>query len=337
LEPEVRCLRKIVLLHGNEITEEMYRKDQLDKIREMGEVSVNTQVGPPSQAQVAEMIEGAEVAFTSWGCPPLDKSVLDRAPGLKVILHAAGTVKGIVTPEVIARGIRVSSANDAIGQGVAETTLGLTIVSLKNIWQLANFTKDGEWAKGKAFVKDFYGVTIGIIGAGKAGRHYIRLLQSFNVQILVYDPLLTDEQAAEMGVVRVDLHKLMSESDVVSIHAPSLPETYKMINTNSLRWMKDNAVLINTARGDIIDEEALVAELRSGRIWACLDVTDPEPPCDDHPFRTLPNVILTPHIAGVVTNGLNRVTDYAIRDLELFLEGRLMNGEVDLQSLNVIA
>lgn len=330
-------MKKIVMLHGNQITEDMYSQEQLDKIRGMGELTINSLDGPPSREQVAELIEGAEVAFTSWGCPPLDKEVLDRAPGLKVVLHAAGTVKGIVTPEVAARGIRVSSANEAIGQGVAETTLGLTIVSLKNIWQLAHNSKEGEWVRGKSNVKDFYGVTVGIIGAGKAGKHYIRLLQPFHVRILVHDPLLSEEQAVELGVELVDLHRLMSESDVVSIHAPSLPETYKMINTNSLSWLKDNAVLINTARGDIIDEEALVAELRSGRISACLDVTDPEPPAADHPFRSLPNVTLTPHIAGVVTNGLYRVTDYAIRDLELFLEGQPMNGEVDLQSLNVIA
>src|SRR5690606_8161349 len=131
-----------------------------------------------------------------------------------------------------------------------------------------------EYAK----IKDIHDVTIGIIGASKAGQHLIRLLQHFEVEVLVYDPVLGDAQIQALGAKRVSLEQLMSASDVISIHAPSIPATDKMINAERLGLMQDDAMLINTARGTNIDEQALIEELQTGRIRACLDVTEPEPP-----------------------------------------------------------
>jgi len=110
-----------------------------------------------------------------------------------------------------------------------------------------------------------------------------------------------------------------------------------MMNRERLQRMKDDAILINTARGSIIDEEALAAELEKGRLWACLDVTHPEPPSKEHKFRQLPNVTLIPHIAGAVNNGLYRIGDYVMREIESFLTGQPLDGEVNLSQLHVIA
>jgi phosphoglycerate dehydrogenase-like enzyme len=165
----------------------------------------------------------------------------------------------------------------------------------------------------------------------------IRLLKQFDVRILVHDPYLSDEAVSELGAEKVELDELLKQSDVVSIHAPSIPETTHLLNERTLRLMKDDAILINTARGSLIDEDALVAELRQGRLWACLDVTDPEPPAPDHPFRSLPNVTLIPHIAGAVNNGLYRIGSYITRELELFAKGERLQGEVDLSALHRLA
>ena len=330
-------MTEILLLPGKATARQMFTPDHLEQLRALGNLKTNPYEGMPPREELLELVSDAEVIITSWGCPAMDRAILDRAPALKLVVHAAGTVKGIVTPELVKRGIRVSSANEALGRGVAETALGLTIVSLKYIWQLAKDTREGEWRKNWSKVRDLYNVTIGVIGAGKAGRHYIKLLQNFHVNILAYDPTLTQAELRALGAEKVELETLLRESDVVSIHAPSIPETYRMINGERLRLMKDNAVLINTARGALIDEEALVAELSKGRLWACLDVTDPEPPAPDHPFRSLPNVILLPHIAGVVNNGLHRVADYTIEEVRRYREGTALDGEVELSRLHVLA
>ncbi|NOU66611.1 hydroxyacid dehydrogenase [Paenibacillus sp. LMG 31461] len=328
---------KIVMLQGKNYTDQFFKPEHLEQIRQLGTLHINPNPGGPTQEEVAELIEGADIAITCWGCPSLDATILDRCPDLKLIAHAGGTVKPIMSPDIIARGIQVSNANDALAVGVAETALGLTIVSLKHIWQLARNTRAGEWDKQREYVRELYEVTIGIIGAGLSGRHFIRLLKQFEVNVLVYDPFLTESQISELGAVKVELDDLLQISDVVSIHAPSIPETNNLINERTLRLMKDDAILINTSRGSLIDEDALVAELRKGRLWACIDVTQPEPPALDHPFRSLPNVTLIPHIAGASNNGLHRVARYVVRDLELFVRGETMHGEVNLANLHKMA
>lgn len=329
--------RKIAFLMDKGNRTNIFNDEHMKRLARIGDVVYFNKLGALSADDAAELIAGADIAVTSWGSPAFGPSILDQAPNLQLIMHAAGTVKPIMTPEVQRRGIRVGSSNPELGRRVAETALGLTIVSIKNVWQLIQDTRQGEWGRNRRRAKELYEVTIGVIGAGNTGKHYISLLRSFHVRILVFDPVLTEEQIRELGGVKADLEQLMRESDVVSIHAPSIPATNKMINAERLKWMKDDAVLINTARGSIIDEDALIAELKLGRLWACLDVTNPEPPSLDHPFRTLPNVTLIPHIAGVVTNGLRSLGEYVVSNVEAFAEGRPMEAEVNLGRLDSLA
>ncbi|PYI57438.1 hydroxyacid dehydrogenase [Paenibacillus flagellatus] len=330
-------MKRIALIPGSDIWQGIFTAKHLDRLRQFGELIVNSSPGKPSKERVAEMIRDADIAITSWGCPAFDAEVLREASRLKLVAHAAGTVKYVVTPELIDRGIRVSSANEALGIGVAETALGLTIASLKRMWQLSQSTRQGLWEEGKELIRELYGLTIGVVGAGKAGRHYIRLLRQFEVDILLYDPIVSEEQAAVLGCRKVEFAELLDMSDVISIHAPSIPETDRMFNRQAFSRMKDDAVLINTARGSLIDEDDLAAELAKGRFTACIDVTDQEPPSADHPFRTLPNVILIPHIAGAVNNGKQRMGRHAVEEVGRFLAGQPLEGEVDLRNLHVLA
>ncbi|RKN75832.1 hydroxyacid dehydrogenase [Paenibacillus ginsengarvi] len=315
----------------------IFGEPQWRQLEVLGRVAANERAGKPEPEAVRQLLKGADIAITSWGCLPFTEELLSAAPNLQAILHAAGTVKGIVTPAVWERGIRVSSANGPLGIGVAETALGLTIASLKNMWSLVSSTRAGGWYAGRENVRELYEVTVGVIGAGQAGRHYIRLLRQFGVNIIVYDPVLSAEQAAELGACKTELDTLLAESDVVSIHAPLLPATYRMINRDRLMAMKDDAILINTARGAIVDELALVEELRKGRLFACLDVTDPEPPAEDHPLRSLPNCVLTPHIAGAVGNGVKRLGQFAIDELKRLVAGQPLEGEVRQEQLATLA
>lgn len=140
-----------------------------------------------------------------------------------------------------------------------------------------------------------------------------------------------------LGVKKVELSDLMKNSDVVSVHAPSIPTTHHLINAKNLATMKNRAILINTARGTIIDETALINELKLGRISACIDVTDPEPPSDFNELRSLPNVILTPHIAGSVNNGKKRIGDLIVSELESYIKDGTLNCEVRPENLSILA
>jgi phosphoglycerate dehydrogenase-like enzyme len=330
-------MKNIVFLLNAKLRNNIFKQEDIDALSRIGSIVFNTDEEGPDADRAKEFIRDANIAITSWGCPRLDRDILQHAPDLELIVHAAGTVKGIVSDEVWRRKIRVSSCAYPLGIGVAETALEFTITALKNMWNLARNTREGKWAEGRDKVREVYGVTIGVIGAGRAGRHYIKLMKNFDVDILLYDPTVDEQQAQEMGVKKVELEELLTKSDVVSIHAPSIPETYHMINKETLALMKDNAILINTARGSLIDEGALVEELKKGRLFACIDVTDPEPPAEDHPFRSLPNVILTPHIAGAVNNGLYRIGKYAVKEIQAYVKGEKMDGEVFENKLSILA
>lgn len=327
---------RIAFLQGEHQRERVFLPDHMEQFRMLGEVVLNEETGDPSEDRMAELIRDADIAVTSWGCGSLTRRVLDRAPGLRLVLHAAGSVKPILSPELWERGIRLTQASEALGRGVAETALGLTIASLKDMWRLSRLTREGEWGP-LSQVREMYGIRVGVLGAGRAGSQYIRLLRAFDVEILVYDPYVDEAAAAAMGARKADLEEVLRESDVVSIHLPSLPATYRLLNRERLKLLKDSCILINTARGTVIDEEALVAELRQGRLFACLDVTDPEPPESDHPFRSLPNVILLPHIAGAVNNGLYRLGRFVLEDFQSFLHGRPMVGEVTQANAHLLA
>ena len=143
-----------------------------------------------------------------------------------------------------------------------------------------------------------FGATVGIVGASDVGRVVLRLLRPFDAKVLLYDPYLSAEEARALAVEQVSLDDLFARADIVSLHAPSIPETRHMVGAAQLRRMRDGALLVNTARGSLIDQEALVHEAGSGRIRVALDVTTPEPLPGDSPLRAMPNVIITPHLAG---------------------------------------
>lgn len=330
-------MKKIVLLMNEKYRKNIYNDDDLKELGRLGNVYCNPDEAGPKPERAKELVKDANIIITSWGCPKLDKDILDQAPDVGLIIHAAGSVKGVIGDEVWKRGIRVAGAAHALGVGVAETALGLTIASMKNMWTLSQNTREGKWAEGRDKVREMYNITIGVISAGRAGSHYIKLLKNFDVRVLLYDPYVDKEMAAAMGAEKVELIDLLKESDVVSIHAPSIPETDHMINAETLAVMKDDAVLINTARGSVIDEDALVAELQKGRLFACLDVTDPEPPSKDHPFRTLSNVVLIPHIAGAVNNGLNRIAKYTISEIQSYINDETMDGEIQQSKISTLA
>lgn len=300
----------------------------MERLGTYGALAVNE--GGNDMESVVRTLKDADAVITSWGSPRLTAEYLDHAPGCRLILHAAGTVSPIVSDDVWARGIRVTCSSSAIGFGVAETSLGLMITASKNFYQLNDFVHAGGWRETtEATVVDLVDITIGIVGAGQVGRHLIKLLEPFDVDIVVYDPYITEETCRRMGVRKVSFEELLKLSDIVSIHAPSIPETDNLFRSETLCMMKPTAGLINTARGSIINEGDLYAHMAAGNLrFACLDVTNPEPPARDNPLRNLRNVVLLPHIAGVVNNGLARIGRHVLRELDRYRKGEAFTNEI---------
>jgi len=328
---------KIALILKNSLLPVVFTDKALARLRELGEVVIHPN-DDMSGAAVAETVKGADVAITSWGSALMTPEILNAAPSLKLVLHAAGSVKPIVTDEMWDRGIRVTSSTKPLGIGVAECALGFAISASKNFYNVNEDIHNGGWDERRGECRELYELNVGVISAGFVGRHFIKLMNNFGVNILLYDPYITEEGAAALGAKKVELSTLLSESDILSIHAPSIPETNHMINADTLKLMKKDAILINTARGSIVDENALYEHMKAGNLrYACIDVYDPEPPLADNPLRTLKNVIMTPHLAGLANNGKLRIGAHVTEELERYLGGDRLECEVTREMLSKMA
>ncbi|GAA4059063.1 hydroxyacid dehydrogenase [Nonomuraea soli] len=274
-----------------------------------------------------------EVLFTSWGCPEVTAEVLDRAPALRAVVHAAGSVKHHLTDAVWQRGIAVSSAAAANAEPVAEFTLASILFANKRVIDIARAYREerrtGDWDR---LYPGFgnYRKTVGVVGASRIGRRVIELLRPFDLDVLVSDPYLRDD----LGVPTVGLDELVERSDVVSLHAPDLPETRHLIDVRRLARMRDGATLINTARAALVDQDALTRELLSGRLYAVLDHTEPEFLPAGSPLYDLPNVLVTPHIAGSLGGELARMADLAVDELARHARGLAFEYAVEPASLS---
>ncbi|MEU8569276.1 hydroxyacid dehydrogenase [Streptomyces pathocidini] len=292
-----------------------------------------------STPRAKEALAQVEVLVTSWGCPPIDVAVLAAAPRLRAVVHAAGSVKFHVGEEVFARGIVVSSAAEANARPVAEYTVAMCVLAAKRSFALARAYTAGEpqhsYSPDRSPSLD--GATVGVIGASRTGRLVIGMLAAYRTRILVHDPYLGADEARELGVETVGLDELCRAADIVTVHAPEIPETRHLIDDRRLGLMRDGAVLINTARGSLVDTEALVRHCAEGRIDAVLDVTDPEPLPPGHPLLHLPNVVVTPHVAGSQGREVRRLGEYAVAEVERFLGGRELRGLVRPEQLARLA
>ncbi|OKI02974.1 hydroxyacid dehydrogenase [Streptomyces sp. CB02923] len=276
---------------------------------------------PPA---VATALADAEILLTSWGATPLTGTVLDRAPRLRAVIHAGGSVKPHVTSACWDRGIAVTSAAAANAQPVAEYTLAAVLFANKRVLHTAHLYRalraPHDWHQELEGAGN-HRRTVGVIGASRIGRRVIELLRPFDLSVLLHDPYTDEKEAAGLGVTLSSLDDLCAASDVVTVHAPQLPATHHLLGARQLALMPDGATLVNTARGALVDETALLPELVSGRINAVLDVTAPQLPAPDSPLYDLPNVLLTPHIAGSLGGELHRMADQALDEIERYTKG----------------
>lgn len=275
-----------------------------------------------------ETLERVEFLVTGWGCPVVDETALSAMPRLRLIAHAAGSVKHHLTSAVWRRGIAVSSAAAANAEPVAEYTRAVILLAAKRAFaRAARYTANGV-AEHHAADCGYIGRTIGIVGASRIGRRVVELLRGYDLRILVYDPYLSTDEVTGLGAESVSLDELCRRADVVSVHAPELSETRHLIDDRRMNLMRDGAVLINTARGSLVDTEALVEHCRSGRLDAILDVTDPEPLPPGHPLLLLPNAWVTPHLAGAEGTEIALLGEYAVAEVRRYFADQPLLGRV---------
>jgi len=314
----------VAITIGQSHYQRMFNEDAWATLESFADVIHYSGQKPANKQDLIDLLPEADGCITSWGVACLDADVIAAAPQLKAMAHMGSSVKRFISDAFWQRGIHLTSAGIALARDVAETTLGLMIVGQKRIWPLGKHIRDGGWRESPAWdqysSRELYRKKVGIIGASNVGRYVIDFLKPFGPEVLLYDPFVSEEDATELGVQKLELDDLLISSDVVSLHAPANDKTYHMLNTEGLQLMKDDALLINTGRGTLIDEPALVAELEKGRFFAFLDVTDPEPPLPDSPLRKLDNVVVTPHIAGCIEN-CSRMGELAVEELRRFFAG----------------
>jgi phosphoglycerate dehydrogenase-like enzyme len=289
---------------------------------------------------LAPMLNDAVACITGWGTPPLSANLLTDKPNVGLVAHTAGSIRNLVPVDLMESGLRVSHAAAIIADAVAEFVISEALLGLRPLHEIDLGMRAGEeWKplRERTMGRLLGACTVGIVGAGYVGRKVIHLIQAFGARMLVYDPLLSPKTATELGALPQSLDELLAESDVVSLHAPVLPETRGMIGAAQLARLRDGALFINTARAALVEEDALVSELQSGRISAALDVFATEPLPPDSPFRVLPNVILSPHAAGHTTDTYLRQGQAMVEDVRRYLCGEPLVFEVSAQMLPTMA
>ena len=322
-------------------TEGVLTSHLLDRLARSCTILDPTPLRSLTEGQAPALLRQAEILVTGWGCPAIGRDILELAPNLRLIAHAAGTVKGFLSPDVLEAGIAVTHAAEANAIPVAEFTLAAILFANKQVFRFRDLYR-ADRNRSRTFPMTAQPVgnfrrTIGIIGASRIGRRVIEYLEPFSFRILLHDPYVSAREAAALGVESVSLDDLMRLSDVVSVHAPALPSTQGMITRRHLALMRDGTTLINTARGIIVKQDDLIDELSTGRIDAIIDVTYPEVPEESSPLYDLPNVFLTPHIAGAIGNEREMLGEFTVEEIERFVEGRPLLSAITPAALETMA
>lgn len=285
---------------------------------EVSEVVYNTTGHPLSSSELMEMITGCNGYIA--GLDDIDRNVIEAAHQLKVISRYGVGVDKVDLDAAKENGIVVTNTPGANSVSVAELTIGLIISLARMIPAASEATKTGEWPRMSGLT--LAGKVIGLLGFGAIGKNVARRLQGFDCMVIAYDPSYDSATGEDLGVQFRLSDEIIREADFLSLHIPLTSDTQGMVNTAFLRQMKPGAFLVNTSRGELIDEEGLLGALTSGQLrGAALDVFAQQPPGTDNPLLALPQVIATPHMGAHTDGATNAMGWAAMRDCLAVLRG----------------
>lgn len=305
--------------NGSFITEKIKKY-----LGEIGEITYNLSSSPLGGEELKKALLGIDAVITGWGQPLI---TADIAGDIKLIIHTGGTVGGIVDISVFDKGIKVISGNNYYAESVAEGTLSYMLYALRNMEYYGKIMKDGEWTW-EAKSEGLIGQSVGIVSYGAISSRLIPKLRLFTDNIKVYSTHEDEKLAQREGFTYATLDEIFKTCKIVSVHTAKKPETYHMINKKHFDMLMDGAIFINTSRGAVIDEMALIESLKENRFKALLDVYETEPPAKDNELLKLDNVMLFPHMAGPTYDMRERITRYLIDDIVRFTEGEELNNEI---------
>lgn len=291
---------------------------------------------PPPREVLLEKVRHCE-GLLSLLTDKIDAALMDNAPHLRVISNMAVGFDNIDVAAATERGILVGNTPEVLTETTADFAFALLMAAARRIGEAIDYVRAGKWKTWGPMLllgQDVHGATLGLIGLGRIGSAVARRAQGFNMRVLYYDVMRREDLERQLSLIYTDLDTLLAESDFVSLHAPLTPQTRHIINADSLRKMKPTAILINTARGPLVDSRALYEALRDGVIaYAALDVTDPEPIPMDDPLLTLPNCLIVPHIASASVTTRGRMAELAARNLLAGLRGEVLPTHLNPEAL----
>lgn len=293
---------------------------------------------PAGLRESPSLLAGVEVLFSGWGAPKFDDTFFDAAPNLRAIFYAGGSIRYLVPPSLWDRNIVISSAYGMNARPVACFALGAILLGLKHFWYYARHAHVAGCFPPRRPMPGTYRSTVGLVSLSQTGLRVAELLADHDLRVLAYDPHWSHERMHNLGVTPASLEEIFATSDVVSLHLPLLAETRNIINGRLLASLPTGATLINTARGQVMDEAALIEVLAARPdLTAVLDVTSEEPPPADSPLYRLPNVMLTPHIAGSLDGECARMGDCMVEEFERWLAGEPLHWSINREQFTILA
>ncbi|MGZ9585791.1 hydroxyacid dehydrogenase [Paenibacillus marinisediminis] len=317
----------LVTIPKGHIFNTFFSDELMWKLEEIGEVVWNEGGDQFTKEQLCANLKDVDICVTGWGTPIFDEEVLRHANKLRLVAHTGGSVRPYVTDEAYGQGIRATSGNLVFAESVAESVIAYALASLRDIPRYSSELKQGIWPD-NFNNKGLLDKTIGIVGYGMISKFVIEMLKPFHANIKVFSRHIAEEELVKHNMQKADLPEIFSTCDIVSIHSGNTKENYHLITEDLMNRMPDGSLLINTARGAIIDEEAMCRVLEKGKIKAVLDVFEVEPLPPGHKLMELDNAILMPHMGGPTIDRRLIVTRTLIEDMKSFLNGEPMKGEI---------
>jgi phosphoglycerate dehydrogenase-like enzyme len=327
---ERSSMKTLVTVYRPELKNMIFTGDTIKKLESISEVDWVEEGKQYTIEDLTRDIGNYDAVITGWGSPKITPEVLANASKLKFIGHTAGSVAHLFHRSVFDKNITIVNANTPLAMSTAEASLALMMAGAWNIHGFNQVIKQGLWSNHYADgTTGLANQVIGLIGLGEISREVMRLLKPFNVKILLNSRYCTQEEAARLGVELVSLDDLLKRSDIVSLHNTLTTSTVGMLGKRELALIRDGGLIVNTARSPIIDEEALIENLKNGRLFAALDVFDQEPLPKEHILLHLTNVLCTPHIGGLSRYWKSQLGRTVVDDLERFIKGEPVSAPID--------